>query len=391
LSVSVSGKYEAIPKLPVLSRASLVRSKRVWDVPSVLDAQCLEWFKFGRFALDAALRQIEFGPGSEVLLPAYHCVSMVEPVLRRGAKPVFYRVLPTTAVDLPDFMERISGRTAAAVVPHFFGFPQSMLEIQEVCASAGVALIEDCAHALFGAEAGRPLGTWGDYAIASPWKFLPVATGGCLVSNRRRQSAVAADPVGLGEELRTVLNAVEVSRAYGRLRLAGAPFVPAIAMSNWRSRRARASAALVDVDPRVASGAAYAVLPGMGRIARYIATHVDRDRISRRRRAAYQFLMSAWADLRDARPLHAKLGDFVVPQVFPLVMNDPERAFGRLKRAGVPIIRFGEFLWEGMSADTCEVSNELSRRVFQFPCHQELSSDELNWLADTVRHAVDHY
>jgi perosamine synthetase len=389
LSVPVSGRFEAIPKMPVLSMGSLAIHKRAWSVPSVLDAERVEWFRSGRVALDAALRLVGASSGGEVLLPAYHCVSMVEPVLRSGARPVFYRVRPTTAVDLEHFKSRISSASIAAIVPHYFGFPQAMDEIRAICTVAGIVLIEDCAHALFGAYAEKPLGSFGDYAIASPWKFLPVATGGCLVSSQRCGPVAQPDAVGLAEDLRTVLNSVESSRAYRRLRFAGAPLVPAIALSNWRSRKARVAAASIEGDPRVANVAGDQALPGLSRIARYVARHIDRDRVSERRRAAYRMLLASWSDLNLARPLHPELGESVVPQVFPLVMGDPDRAFGRLKQAGVPIIRFGEFLWEGMPADTCEVSNDLSRRVFQFPCHQELSDDELTWLADTVKRVVE--
>ena len=74
-----------------------------------------------------------------------------------------------------------------------------------------------------------------------------------------------------------------------------------------------------------------------------------------------------------------------MPQVFPLVFDAPERAFPLLKQTGVPIIRFGEYLWEGMDKSTCPVSVDLSRRVFQLPCHQELADSELEWMAGKVR------
>ena len=91
---------------------------------------------------------------------------------------------------------------------------------------------------------------------------------------------------------------------------------------------------------------------------------------------------------RNYTRLLAELGnlpDGVVPQVFPLVFDAPERAFPLLKQAGVPIIRFGEYLWEGMDLATCPVSAELSRGVFQFPCHQELSESELEWMIGRIK------
>jgi hypothetical protein len=98
-------------------------------------------------------------------------------------------------------------------------------------------------------------------------------------------------------------------------------------------------------------------------------------------------MLAQLGDLPGCRPLFGALPEGVVPQVFPLVFDAPERAFAPLKRAGVPIIRFGEYLWKGMDPGTCPASLELSRRVFQFPCHQELEDAELDWMIAEVRAA----
>ena len=96
----------------------------------------------------------------------------------------------------------------------------------------------------------------------------------------------------------------------------------------------------------------------------------------------------ALGQLAGCRPLFAELPDGVVPQVFPLLVDAPERVFPILKKAGVPVIRFGEFLWEGMDEKICPVSADLSRRVFQLPCHQELTESEIEWMIGAVRSAV---
>jgi hypothetical protein len=82
------------------------------------------------------------------------------------------------------------------------------------------------------------------------------------------------------------------------------------------------------------------------------------------------------------------LPEGVFPYVFPLVTDEPERKFPALKNAGVPVIRFGEFLWESMDATTCPISVDLSRRVLQFPCHQELSLAEMTWMISEARNVL---
>src|SRR6185295_8963011 len=49
----------------------------------------------------------------------------------------------------------------------------------------------DCAHALYSRLGDRSLGTFGDIAIFSPWKSLPLPDGGLLVLNRPDLQATA--------------------------------------------------------------------------------------------------------------------------------------------------------------------------------------------------------
>jgi hypothetical protein len=88
------------------------------------------------------------------------------------------------------------------------------------------------------------------------------------------------------------------------------------------------------------------------------------------------------------RPLFSSLPESVIPQVFPLLIDEPERVFNLLRSQGMPIIRFGEFPWPDMSKTLCTVSTDLSRRVFQFPCHQDLLPKELDWMIDTLHKAL---
>ena len=59
-----------------------------------------------------------------------------------------------------------------------------------------------------------------------------------------------------------------------------------------------------------------------------------------------------------------KLPKGVIPYVFPLFVEEPDKFFRPLKNHGVPVIRFGEFLWKGMDVNICSVSASLSKRVF---------------------------
>jgi hypothetical protein len=86
------------------------------------------------------------------------------------------------------------------------------------------------------------------------------------------------------------------------------------------------------------------------------------------------------AGLPGCRPLFAALPDGVCPWLFPLLVDDADAAFARIRQLGVPVVRFAETLWPGVDAARCPDSVRLSRHVLAFPCHQELSEQEFDWM-----------
>lgn len=384
-----------VPLAPVLSCASFGRAAAGADgLPSVLDAGVPYTVTSGRIALALALRALGVQGGDAVLLPAYHSLSMVPPVLWRGATPVFYKVGLDTAVDLEDIARRLDARVKVLVVTHYFGFPQDLTAIRSFCDRHGLALVEDCAHCFFGEHGGRPVGSFGDYAIASSMKFFPAYDGGVLVA--RRPIPLDLHSAGAGFEIKALLNTLELGFAYGRLPLLRAMLTPALKAKDglWRGlKRLRSGGAQA---PRLAPASSESgtefdpawVDKRASWCARRLLRMVSSRRIVERRRAHYRQLEQALRDLPGCRPLFARLPEGACPWLFPLLVDDPEPAFARLCAWGVPVTRFASSLWPGVDATTCAASAHLSRHVLAFPVHQELRADEVEWLVARVREAV---
>lgn len=385
-----------IPLAPILSASSFRRARRSHGSPvrTVLDAGNYRLVTSGRVAIAMALREIGVGPGQQVLVPAYHSQSMIPPVLWRGAEPVFYRVRADTAVDLHDLAGRIGPDTRAVLVTHYFGFPQDMAPIRALCDARGLSLIEDCAHCFIGEQGGRPVGAWGDYAIASSMKFLPIYEGGALVSARHSLDRVRLRSGGAGFEAKVALNSLERGFAYGRL--------PAVRAALWLPLRAKG--ALWGLFKKRRKGAPAALAPDSSDssfnfdpawvdkrsslFARAMLALAAPARIQALRRSHYARLEAAVRGLPGVRPLHPRLPEGACPWVFPLLADDPEPLCARLKALGVPLTRFGTPQWQGVDAATCANSAMLARHVLALPCHQELTEQEIGWLAASVREAV---
>lgn len=379
-----------IPTDPVISTASFFQ-RSGQRVPSVLDVAHVAHVTSGRMAIGLALQQMRVGAGDQILLPAYHSRSMVEPVVSFSATPVFYRIKNDTSVDLADVAARITPRTKALVVVNYFGFPQDLVALRTFCDAHRLLMLEDCAHASLGAHAGRPLGSFGDYAIASTMKFLPVYDGGCLVSSCNRLDRVKLISAGPKFELKTAFNTLEKAFAYGRMKPLAAVLSLPMHLKNslWGLLKSRSTVTTGPVGPRASDGG-FGFEPQWldkraSLMSRLLLASVSLPRVAAARRRNYRRLQAALADLPGCMPLYPALPEAVVPWVFPLLIDDPETFFPMLKHAGVPVIRFAEFLWDGVDASVCPVSADLSRRVMQFPCHQELHETEIDWMIERVR------
>jgi dTDP-4-amino-4,6-dideoxygalactose transaminase len=384
-----------LPVAPALSLASFFRMAGP-PAPSILDAGEVRFVTSGRVAIALALKQMGVGPGDTVLVPSYHCASMIEPVIWAGATPLFYRIRPDTTADLDDLAVKAAGAGSvkALMATNYYGFHQPLPALRAFCDARGIRLLEDCAHSFLGHHAGRPLGAWGDYAIASSMKFFPVYEGGCLVSARHRLDGVQLQPAGAAFEAKVLLNSIENGFAYGRLPLLRALMALPMAAKNalWgviKARRHGDAPALAPGSSDGGFGFDPAWLTKRSSLySRVMLRLVSPRRMGELRRRNYRRLYDALSALPGCRPLFPTLPDGVYPWVFPLLCDEPQALFRQLKGAGVPVIRFGEYLWPGVDASVCANSVDLSRRVLQFPCHQELRDDEIEWMIGQVRSAA---
>lgn len=139
----------------------------------------------GRVALHAILRGLGVRAGDEVVLAAYTCAAVVEPLRRLGVRPVYLDIdRRTCTMDLSLLPAALTGRTRAVVVQHTFGAPVDLKRALAITEPAGVPIVEDCAHVTSG-PARESLGTAGVAAFFSyEWgKPVVAGVGGLAVVN----------------------------------------------------------------------------------------------------------------------------------------------------------------------------------------------------------------
>jgi dTDP-4-amino-4,6-dideoxygalactose transaminase len=366
--------------LPTLTLAPALGTAAT-GVTSRFLASDVTYVKNGRSALARVFSALSLGPRDELLVPAYHCGSMVEPALWLGARIVFFHLKADLTPDLGDLAARIGPQSRAVLIPHFFGRRQPLDEIRELCDETGLTLIEDCAHAFFGSGRKPTPGTVGDYAIASTVKFFPGIDGGALCANPPAHRERLLTKPSWTTETRYLLNLLDNAAHYGRMPLR-ATFRLLERFRGSGSPQPHQSNSL-DAQDCYRWFRPEEIDSSISRISRAIVRLSNKAALTERRQANFLRLLEGLSDLPGGRPFFAELRDDEIPYIFPFLLERPEAHFAMLKRRGVPILR-----WEDIARSDCSVSLDYRLRLLQLPCHQSLRKRDIDWIIQQVREVL---
>jgi dTDP-4-amino-4,6-dideoxygalactose transaminase len=141
-------------------------------------------FLTGRASWYALLSSLGLQKGDEILVPAFTCVAVINPIRWLGLKPVYVDVNENFLLDLHDAQKKLSRQTKVMLVQHTFGQTYALDEYVRFAQENNVLLIEDCAHAMGGTWQGTPLGTFGHAAFFSLGrdKCLSAGMGGIVIT-----------------------------------------------------------------------------------------------------------------------------------------------------------------------------------------------------------------
>lgn len=143
----------------------------------------------GTSALEIIFRAIGVA-GGEVVVPTNTFFATPAAVMHAGGTVRFAECDPTTySIDVDHARSLIGPNTRAVVVVHIGGIvaPRTR-ELAKLCADAGVALVEDAAHAHGSALDGKPAGSFGVAAAFSfyPTKVITAGEGGMIATSDDR-------------------------------------------------------------------------------------------------------------------------------------------------------------------------------------------------------------
>lgn len=328
-----------------------------------------------RTAIHRAARLAGLETGGEILVPAYHCGSEVDALVKAGAAIRFYRVDATARIDLVDLERRITPRTKAIYVIHYFGIAPPLPELRALCERHGLWLIEDRALNSLVHEGGEPNeATRGDLVIFSFTKPFPVTDGGALMVHH---DALASRRWSL----RAGVSSLNVSSLLKRSAAAKA--------RRWSGQPARralpGAASLMPAD--------YHFSPLMEDAA--ISNHalrmlwrLDAAEAGARCRENFARLHETLRPaLKRPRRLSA-LAPGVAPLLYPLLTEDRAALLTRLHARGIEAIPF----WAGYHPDfplrEFPDARRLKDGLIGLPVHQDLDERDLRYVADETLRAL---
>ena len=227
------------PRIPILPGAS-IRAWRQRRTPAAQPRGEASWrhvhFKRARYALRAAYQLAGVGPGTAVLVPSYHCRTMLDAAVDLGAELRFYRVDAALHPDVDDITRCVASAARpvrAVLLTHYFGFAQDAGVFAALCRRHGVELIEDCSHAMVldpalsaNAWCEDGIGQTGSIGVSSPYKFLPGIDGGLLWFDRGRSLEGVMQRPGWIEESRALIALASELRQGARRESSVAPVAP---------------------------------------------------------------------------------------------------------------------------------------------------------------------
>jgi perosamine synthetase len=377
----MTNAYVPLPRGPVLGARSFSGAGRV-NIPAVDAHENRTVVSSGRAAIYLALKQLDLPRGTHVLVPTYHCPTMVAPIVHANLTPLFYAIGNDGLPCLSGIAPFDIGEVGVMIVAHFFGHAQSLESVRNWCDERQVTLIEDCAHTFFGHAGSKPVGAWGDFATASITKFFAVPEAGLLISNSRTGAGSVLQKMPLLAQLKGLARLLQ---AAFRVRTAPRHFAKQLparressaANQNKSAHNSPAQSVLAQ-DPLQGcdmsrSEAAAALISSI------VLALSHRPSIVEKRRANHELLRQRLRATTGAKVLFDEIARGA-PYALPLWVDDADRVYHGLRDRGFPVFRW-DFVWHGTPAISGDCGPLWSRHVLQLLCHQDLSTLDIEAMA----------
>ncbi len=378
----------------VVSRDPILHSRFLFpflsqkNLPSPVKGRPTTYHFWARNALFHGLRVLGLKPGDSVLVPAFHCRTVVDPVLQYGCKAVFYNVHRDGSVDFEDITRKIDCCTKAIVAIHYFGVLQPVHQLREFCQQYELFLIEDCAHVLMGDIAGTPIGGMGDISIFSWRKFFPLYDGGLLVCNTVVPPAdMRWERLGGWFHLKIVKNLIEkfLRDTVQQRKCVSLHSYSFSTTSETTKKQEENVQDHAQVPTQQAEFDYSQVNWPMSRWSKAILNQIDIPSVIQTRKANTRMLFNALRSMPDIQPWSTIDEQSICAWAFPIVISTRQGIHVKLRERGIQAFSWDGVIHPTLSLEKFPEAKFLYEHLVLLPNQQSLTRHEINLVIQGIK------
>jgi perosamine synthetase len=361
------------------------------NINSWFGASDIYRFHKARIGIRHAVELLQLKTDDEVLAPAYHCGSEIDALLKSGVKVTLYGVDRNCNINIPDIKNRITAKTKAIYITHFFGFPQDVVKVKQFCEQNKLYLIEDCAMSLFSCNGTEIIGTTGDLAVFSLAKTLPVPDGGLLVINNAALGKLSVEiqqpplPTIVRRLLPFIKSNLLIFLSKNKLLHPFYSILFNILNFHWivmaENELPISGESMMSAD--LYYNNAHNKL-AMSNLANRMLKAFVPDEIKLIRRRNYCLLADILHNQNNLSILHPELPDGVCPLNFPIIIENRDFVRLELYKRGIDADAFGKCYHKDYSLHDYPDSNYLKNHILSLPIHQNLDTERIRYIADNL-------
>ncbi len=306
----------------------------------------------GTDAILLALRACGVGSGDEVITSAFTFFATAGAITRLGATPVFVDIDPDTYNIAPEHIERkITPKTKVIMPVHLYGQCADMDPINQIARKHHLKVVEDAAQAIGAKYKGKKAGALGDFGCFSffPSKNLGAAGDGGLVTT--------SDPV--------MADIVRILRVHG----AKPKYFHSIV--GYNSRLDTLQAAILSVKLK----------------------YLDGWTVKRREHAAAYNMAFKGLDVITPKEEHL---NYHIYNQYTIAVKNRDKLLAALKENQigheiyypVPLHLQECYHYLGYKEGDLPVTEGKTKDVISLPIYPELTTEEQNFVIDTVKRSV---
>jgi perosamine synthetase len=335
----------------------------------------------GREILADFARAGGIGPGEAILVPAYICSAVLEPLEKLGIKVVFYPIDENFDPDTKAIRELLLlQRPRAILIVHYFGFLPDVQAVVQECRDQGVWIIEDCAQTLPSQDISVNT-SFGDLTIYSLPKLLPLPDGALAVVHNRALPWL--DPPNTANKRLTRINSL------WQIANTAEVLLGASLRTRLRDNRRTATALTHFRESPANNGESHSYnCFRMSGIARWLNKKIDLASVVTRRKANYEWLLAATKSIKGVRPAFGNLLPHAAPLGFPIIIDDREKVRSRLISSGVDPRPIWSALPPQVPVDGFPVARHIAAHNVVLPVHQDLSARVLTHIVSSLERAL---